>query len=216
MPCVAAGSPDENHEPAAEVAGGDQAGFAVVPPVIDTRGGLTGEHFGGIGEIEAPLFERDGALHGVEGDPHGFLYPQQFGMSRFRAAGWGVGGGLGLGGFAAGGEVGVDGFGWDGGAGIIEGFTDLGAELGVVGGGVGGEAEGEGAFVGDAGEEDAHGVGDGEAHGIEDGGGAAIHGGARASLDADRPAHSGPDFCVLGDRAVGTRDIDLKCPICST
>ena len=51
--------------------------------------------------------------------------------------------------------------------GVVQGFLDSGAEPGAVGRGIGDEAGGEGAFVGDAGEEDADGIGDGQAAAFE-------------------------------------------------
>lgn len=67
----AAGCPDQDHEPGAEPAGGDEAGFSVVAAGVRQGGVQPGEDPRGVGEVQPPLGQRFRALGRVEGDPHG-------------------------------------------------------------------------------------------------------------------------------------------------
>jgi uncharacterized membrane protein YccC len=69
---VPARGPDQHHEPAAQVARGDQAGFTVIASAILARCVQAGEHLRRIGEVEPSLRQGLGPLGRVEGDAHAF------------------------------------------------------------------------------------------------------------------------------------------------
>lgn len=66
VPRAIARRPDQNHQPAPQVARGDKALFAVVTPVVGDNRVPAGEYLRGVGEIEAALRERQVPLGRVD------------------------------------------------------------------------------------------------------------------------------------------------------
>lgn len=72
MAGAAAGSPDHDHQTPAQIAGREDAGFAVILTRIRSIEGRSRENLRRIGEIEASLGQSLIVFGRVEGDFHGY------------------------------------------------------------------------------------------------------------------------------------------------
>lgn len=67
--------PDHHDQPLPEKPVGLESGLTVILPVVLQREGHSGEHMGGIIEIQAPFSQRLPSFGGVIGDLHGINMP---------------------------------------------------------------------------------------------------------------------------------------------
>jgi len=78
VPSLAARRPNHHDEAVTQVAGGDEARFSVIAPVVHYGNSQAGEHQLRIREIEPALGKRSPALRLVPTSPP-FMYPQKCG-----------------------------------------------------------------------------------------------------------------------------------------
>ena len=67
--------PDLHHETAVEMTRADEAGLAVVEPVVGNGRGVPGKQFVGASEIQPAMFQGEIALRRIEGDLHELIVP---------------------------------------------------------------------------------------------------------------------------------------------
>src|SRR5260370_40585734 len=78
MPRVTPRRPHDPPHPPTRVSRRDEAGLAVVAPVVRGNRMEAGKDLDGIGKVEPAVFKRGVTLRRIEGDPHDFLmYPQK-------------------------------------------------------------------------------------------------------------------------------------------